>query len=273
MAPDLVPSRRLSREPFRAGRSSTPAARSLQAPAARARGARAGMTLIEVLIAVALMSILSIGLFTSLEMGAASWSAAHDALMFDRRIATANALLYSLLASMVPLNAVVPPGSELPRFRFLFFQGEPQSMRFVSSHSITGGARGGLQLTELHVAPHRGSFRVLLNQSDYRGPHSLGALVTGRIPLQDGRGSRLLFRPMRALPTTLIVADRLRRCRFSYFGRSRRDEPAVWVPQWNERNALPTAVRIQLTPFAEPDRHARALPVSISAPVYAERDR
>ena len=89
-----------------------------------------GMTLIEVLIAVALMAMLSVGLFTSLQIGATSWSTTHDALMLDRRIASANALLRSLLVSIVPLDAKTPPSSELSSQKFLFFQGEPQSMRW-----------------------------------------------------------------------------------------------------------------------------------------------
>ncbi len=233
----------------------------------------AGMTLIEVLVAVALMAMLSVGLFTSLQIGATSWITTQDALMLDRRVATANSLLHALLVSMVPIETVTPPGSELGRYKFLFFQGEPRAMRFVSSHSMTGGARGGLQLTELRVATQQGSLRVLLNQSLYQGSLSLGELVTGRVAVQGMRGGRLRFRRIRALPTTLIAVDQLRSCRFSYLPRGRRNEPATWVPIWDERDKLPAAVRIELVSSEKARKKARALPVSITAAVRSEKVR
>ena len=231
------------------------------------------MTLIEVLVAVALMAMLSAGLFTSLQIGATSWRTTQDALMLDRRIATANALLHSLLVSMVPIEAVTPPGAALPRYRFTFFQGERRAMRFVSSHSMTAGTRDGLQLTELRASEYSGGTRVLVKQSRYEGPLSLGALVTGRVSVPGVRGGRLVFRQIRALPTSLIAVDQLRSCTFSYLKRRRRAEPATWVPAWDERDALPAAVRIELTPSTKAAQRARALPISIIAPIRAEKVR
>ena len=237
------------------------------------RSRSAGMTLIEVLVAVGLMAMLSAGLFTSLQIGATSWHMTQKALMLDRRIATANALLRSLLVSMVPIEAVTPPGSRVPRHRFTFFQGERRAMRFISSHSITAGTRDGLQLTELRASEYKGGMRVLVNQAGYRGPHALGELVSGRVSLPGVRGGRLVFRPIRALPTSLIAVDQLRGCTFSYLKRRRRAEPAFWVPAWDERDALPAAVRIELAPSIKDPQRARALPISIIAPIRAEKVR
>jgi hypothetical protein len=41
--------------------------------------------------------------------------------------------------------AQVPPGRRMEVQSLTFFQGEPQSMRFVSSYSVTEGRRGGLR--------------------------------------------------------------------------------------------------------------------------------
>ena len=233
---------------------------------------RAGMTLIEVLIAVALMAMLSAGLVASLQIGATSWSITHDALMLDRRIATANALLRSLLVSVVPLNARISPSSELPSQQFLFFQGEPRSMRFVSSHSMFAGTRGGLQLTELRVATYQDGFRLLLNQFDYRGPYALGQLVTGRVAVDGAPGMRWIFQPISALPTTLVLADELHHCNFSYLPKGRPNgSPAMWARVWHESNLFPVAVKVVLTPTVEPDRQARALPVSVTVPIFTQK--
>ena len=85
-------------------------------------GHRRGMTLIEVLVAVALLSLLSAGLFTSLQIGATSWSTTRQRLMLDRRVAAANAILHSSFASIVPLEAEVPRERAIGLARLLFFR-------------------------------------------------------------------------------------------------------------------------------------------------------
>ncbi len=185
-------------------------------------GKRRGMTLIEVLVAVALMSMLSVGLFTALQIGATSWQTTRERLMLDRRVATANAILHSSLASIVPLEAEIPPERTIGLRRLLFFQGEPDSMRFVSSYSVTEGVRGGLKIVELRVSSAPNGLRILLNQLPYLGPLSAGSLVVGRVADPGFPRGRIIFSPIRALPTSLIIADELATCNFSYLRRSRR---------------------------------------------------
>jgi hypothetical protein len=231
----------------------------------------AGMTLIEVLVAVGLMSMLTVGLLTSLQIGATSWSTTNDVLVLDRRVANANMLLRSLVASIVPINTRTLPGSEIPSYEISFFQGESHSMRFVSSHSISFGSRGKLQLTELQVDPHQGTLRLLLNQFDYQGPHMLSQLVMGRVPVEGVPGGRLVFRPIMPLSTTLIAIDQLVSCTFSYLSRRQpNNEPPTWARIWNERDTLPAAVRIELKPLTEPDYQSRALPISVTTPIFAQ---
>ena len=231
-------------------------------------GQRRGMTLIEVLVAVVLMSMLSVGLFTALQIGATSWQTTRARLMLDRRIATANAILHSSFASIVPLEAEVPAEQAMGVRRLLFFQGEPDAMRFVSSYSVTEGVRGGLRIVELQVSSGGKGLRILLNQLPYLGPLSAGSLVAGRVSGPDFPRGRIIFSPIRATPASLIIADELATCNFSYLRRSRRQgEPTAWLPYWGERDSLPAAIRVNLSPLS---RDARVLPVSITAAVRAE---
>ena len=231
-------------------------------------GQRRGMTLIEVLVAVALMSMLSVGLFSALQIGATSWQTTRESLMLDRRVATANAILHSSLASIVPLEAEVPAERAMGVRRLLFFQGEPDSMRFVSSYSVTEGVRGGLRIVELQVSSGSKGLRILLNQLPYLGPLSAGSLVAGRVSDPGFPHGRIIFSPIRATPASLIIADELATCRFSYLRRSRRQgEPSAWLPYWGERDSLPVAIRVNLSPSS---REARVLPVSIITAVRAE---
>ena len=231
-------------------------------------GQRRGMTLIEVLVAVALMSMLSVGLFTALQIGATSWQTTRERLMLDRRVATANAILHSSLASIVPLLAEIPPERTIGLRQLLFFQGEPDSMRFVSAYSVTEGVRGGLRIVELRVSSAPNGLRILLNQLPYLGPLSAGSLVADRVSDPDFPRGRIIFSPIRALPTSLIIADELATCNFSYLRRSRRQgEPTAWLAYWGELDSLPAAIRVSLSPSSQ---EARVLPVSITTAVRAE---
>ncbi len=236
----------------------------------QARVSRRGMTLVEVIVAMSLLGLLSAGLFTAFQVGASAWLTTRERLMLDRNIAGQNQRFHALFAGIVPLEAAIPPDREIRVRPFPFFQGEPQSMRFVTSHSITAGARGGLRITELQVvdAPDRGR-RILLNQLPYLGPFSAGGFVTGWVPISEPPGRQLVFEPIRALPdVSLIIADRLADCSFQYLERPRgRDLPSIWVSTWNDLDRLPGAITINLTPAS---REARLLPVSITTAVRAE---
>ena len=226
------------------------------------------MTLIEVLVAVALLSLLSAGLFTSLQIGATSWSTTSQRLMLDRRVANANAILHSSFASIVPLEAEIPRERQIGLPRLLFFQGEPGSMRYVSSYSVTEGVRGGLRIVELQVSSAQNGVRILLNQLPYLGPLSAGSLVVDRVSDPDFPRGRIIFEPIRAMPTSLIIVDELAACTFSYLRRPRRrDEPSLWLPYWGERDSLPAAIRVNLSPSSQ---DVRLLPVSITTAVRAE---
>jgi prepilin-type N-terminal cleavage/methylation domain-containing protein len=232
-----------------------------------ARNPRRGMTLIEILVAVSLMGLLAVAMVTALTVGAGSWQDARSRLSLDRRIASANEIFYAELEGIVPVETRPDPSSGVTIPRAVFFQGEPEAMRFVTDYSLTAGRRAGLRIVELQIAEASRGTRVLVNEMPYRGPADLLAVIQGvdRDPLAGGL--RLLFAPVQARPTSLILADELAECRFSYLRAARRQgEPALWIPQWTELNSLPSAIRIEMTPR---QGEARLLPVTITAPVRA----
>lgn len=231
------------------------------------RGRRAGLTLIEVMVAVTLLGLLSVGIITALQIGAGSWMGTRERLTHDRRIASANQIFHSALGGIVPMTAQAIPGGEARFPVTLFFQGEPQTMRFVSAYSITAGSRSGLNIFELQVVNSENGRRVLLNQFPYEGPFRAGELIEGLEPVPGGRGRRLLFRPVEPRGSSLIVADELIDCEFHYLRQPRRpDEPTEWIDTWTDPLVLPLAVSVRLTPSAEP---GRLLPVSITTAIPA----
>lgn len=227
----------------------------------------AGLTLIEVMVAVTLLALLSVGIITALQIGAGSWMGTRERLTHDRRISSANQIFHSAFSGMVAMTAQPAPGGEARFPLTLFFQGEPQTMRFVSAYSVTAGNRGGLNVFELQVVDSDNGRRVLLNQFPYGGPYQAGELITGIEPLPDGSGRRLLFQAVEPRGSSLIVADELIDCDFRYLRQPLRSgEPPEWIEVWTDPRVLPLAVSVRLTPRAE---QGRLLPVSITAQIPA----
>jgi prepilin-type N-terminal cleavage/methylation domain-containing protein len=234
----------------------------------RERGQRlrsnAGLTLIEILVAVTLLALLSAGMLAALSMSAGSWTQARERLTLDRRIATANQLLYAQFAAVTPVLMQPPAISGAPPAPF--FHGEPKQMRFVSSYSLDAGPRGGLTIVELNVQNAKEGERLVLTQSPYHGPFSTGRYATGTERVGPG-GLRILYSPVKPRSDSLIVADQLASCVFEYQREPRTpSEPAEWLPFWGDPNQLPSAIRVRLTPAKQ---EARLQPVAITAEVRA----
>ncbi len=229
---------------------------------------RAGMTLVEVLVAFTLLGMLSLGLVTALQTGVGAWQDSREAISLDRRIVNANSLLHAELAGLVPVLAEPPPNRpDIPRFPF--FHGEPTEMRFVSSYSLEAGVRSGLRIVELSVIPGKEGRRLILNELPYRGPRSVGGFALQALPDRTSlSGRRLIFAPVRARADSLIAADRLSFCRFSYLRYPREPEaPGEWIPIWSDLQNVPVAVRLEMAPAAV---EAGLQPVTITAQIRAE---
>jgi general secretion pathway protein J len=226
------------------------------------------MTLIEILVAVALLGLLSAGIVASLDVSSRAWQATRNRLTLDRRIATANSILHSQISGIAPILAEIPPQRRIGLANFVFFQGEPDAMRFVSSYSVTAGRRAGLQIVELKIVDSQRGRRVLLNQTPYQGPLSAGLLVEAYVRDASFPRGRIVFRPIEPRATSLIILDELQDCNFAYLKEPWSiSETSVWLPLWGEPYELPGAVAIRLTPRGE---QARLLPVSIVAAVPAQ---
>ena len=143
----------------------------------------------------------------------------------------------------------------------LFFQGEPETMRLVSTFSLQGAWRGQPQILEIFVIPGsegRG-VRLVVNEIPYQGP-----LAAGRLCLGPGK-----FFPTSAGPNSFVLADKLAFCRFSYLDQP----PEVTLPlAWFPRFAgpiWPRAVRIDMAPL-DPDA-SLLQPISVVAPIRVFR--
>lgn len=234
------------------------------------RQRQAGVTLIEVLIAVTLLSLLSLAMLFALRVGFSAYSKTNDKLMANRKVAGAQRILEDELEGLIPM---MPPCTGLGQgpnaLTFVLFQGEPQMMRLVSAYSLQQAWRGQPQLLELFVIPGdegRG-VRLVVNETPYT------RLVGGRTCTGLGAGgATVLFSPAVAGPKSFVLADQLAYCRFSYLVPPQVPDPAhptwSWSPTGTGRG-WPKAIRIEMAPF-EPDP-SRIQPITVTAPIYIHR--
>lgn len=232
-----------------------------------ARGPRrrrtAGLTLMEVMVAVTLLSLLVVGMAMAMRIGLNAFSKTDSKLMDNRRVAGAQRLLNQELAGMLPL--VLPCGSGAASQPFAVFQGEPQVMRLVSTFSLREGWRGRPQILELFVIPGeegRG-VRLVVNEIPY-WPSVMSGMCAGF------SGGLTRFPPPRATANSFVLADKLAYCRFGYM-----QHPVVdplSAPIWQASLAYqgwPQAVRIDMAPL-EVDP-SRLQPISETVPLRVYR--
>jgi len=233
---------------------------------------RAGLTLLEVLIAVTLVSLLSAAGLVALRIGLNAMERSNSRLMGNRRALGAQRALEQQIAGFMPVTADCSQGNPAgPGVRVPFFQGEPDAMRFVSSYSLEEASRGLPRILEYQViAGEEGEgVRLVVTEYLYSGPRSTGSFCLGFGPDPMLGVTMPRWLPARPGPQSFVLADKLAFCRFSY-------RESLQVPpyeRWHARWTLPrwpTALRIEMTPL-RPDR-ARLLPMSIAVPLRAQKD-
>jgi prepilin-type N-terminal cleavage/methylation domain-containing protein len=227
-----------------------------------ARG-RAGVTLIEVLIAMSLLSILSVGILMAMRVGLNALGKANNKLISNRRAAGAQRILEQQIEGLMPVLASCRPGAEAPAIQMPFFQGEPQSMRFVSSYSLQEAARGYPRILEFQVIPGadgRG-VRLVVNEHIYSGPLAAGFFCLGR-SVDPALGIDMpRFRPIQTGTGSFVLADQLAFCHFAYQDVDRNTGLDQWLPLWTSLQ-WPRGVRVEMAPLdADPGR-LRVLPVT-----------
>ncbi|HEY3443411.1 MAG TPA: prepilin-type N-terminal cleavage/methylation domain-containing protein [Paludibaculum sp.] len=218
------------------------------------RRGQAGMTLIEVLIAVSLLSLLSVGMLFSIRAGLTAMEASNRRIVANRRAVGAHRILEQQVAGFLPVmarcgsNPMGATGAPVP-----YFQGMPAVMRFVTTYSLQGAARGVPQIVEIFVIPGQDGqgVRLVVNETPYMGPVGAGFLC-GPVAGDPEAGAALpVFPPVQPSPRSFVLADRLAGCRFSYL-ESIEPQQEKWLPRWVRMDYWPKAVRIEMMPL-EPD--------------------
>jgi len=238
--------------------------------ARRERAARsAGVTLIELLIAVLLFSFLSFGIVFTLRVALNGMNKSDSKLMANRRVISIERILDQEVEGIMPVTAQCQPQPGAFGPKIMFFQGERQSMRLASTYSLQQGERGLPMILEYQVIPGEDGegVRLVVNERWYTGPRGAGLYCLGLSTDPEGaRGP--VFAPIAIGPGSFVLADKLAYCRFSFRDPRMPPAPPIWVQHWI-KPVLPNAIRIEMAPLA-PDL-GRLVPITLTIPVHVTR--
>jgi len=231
----------------------------------RARS-RCGVTLIEILIAVSLLSLLTVGILVAMHLGLSTMEKTDSRLVKNRRVVNARKIIESEIDGFTYSQAAYRPTPAVVQL-LPFFQTEAQSMRFVSSFSLEDAWRGKPQIVALQVVPgeHNQGVRLILNETPYTGPLAAGQFILGRE--QDLLTHLIVtrFAPIEPGPQSFVIADRLKFCRFWYLEPHLPPQVPVWREDW-VLQVLPLGIRIEMAPLdtTSADLHVSTVTVPLS---------
>jgi len=235
---------------------------------------RNGFTLLEVLMAVTLVSLMSVGIVYAMRAGFNTMSKTNNRVVEERKMLGAHRVLEQMLANLMPVRADCHGGNPLDiKGSAFFFQAEPETLRFVSTYSLEEAARGLPRIIEMQVIPgDRGEgVRLIVNEHLYSGPLSTGQFCLGPVPDPMTGGLRLGYAPVETTRRSFVLADRLAKCHFLYRQALPQPPFEVWHDVWRPMpSPLPSAIRVEMQPLAGESGRLRHSPVTV--PLHFLRD-
>lgn len=179
----------------------------------------AGFTLIEVLIAMTLLSLMVVLLFSSLSIGAKSWQQGETKIADVNEIAVVQQFFNHHLAHAVPQWNDFDPEKE----RVFSFQGKKDSLKFVSAFPASA-ERSGLQLFDLKF-------------QEKNKQRFIEVTLTPFFPLTEGE---------EFFEDTVELVTNVARFEMSFFGLNDETGEYGWQNQWLEKEQQPRLVKILL---------------------------
>lgn len=229
-----------------------------------------GMTLMEVLIAVSLVALLSVGMLFALRAGIGSVESINRHVQTVRKGSSAQRILEQQFANLMPVTALCRTGAAMDQSAAVaFFDGEPNVIRFVSDYSLDEAGRGHPQILELFAIPASDGkgLRLVVNETPYHSPQTAGMTCQVQAAEEPGSVPMLAFPPPQASPRSFVLADHLERVSFAYQELTQAEPYERWLPRWIHIDAFPSAVRIEMAPLAADASSLAPLPFYARIPV------
>jgi prepilin-type N-terminal cleavage/methylation domain-containing protein len=228
-------------------------------------GGESGMTLIEILVAVTLLSLLSVAMLVAMRMGFNTMDETDAHLEHDRRVSNSRRIIESEIAGYTWSIANFHPAPE-QTLGVPFAEWTPREMRFLTAYSLEDAWRGRPQIAVMQVVPgadNRG-VRLIVNETPYTGPEQAGAMIAGIAE------NVVSFLPVAPGARSFVLADRLAWCRFAYLQPQQPPVLPLWRPDWVTPGRTPLGVRVEMAPLEA--RPAEAGMANITVPMAVNRD-
>ena len=178
-----------------------------------------GFTLIEVLIAMSLLSLMMVLLFSSLHIGAKSWQQGEEKIADINEIAVVQQFFNHHLAHALPQWNDFDPEKE----RVFAFQGKRKSVQFVGAFTASA-ERSGLQL-----------FNVTLK--DIHKKSTVTVSVKPFFPLAENET---------AFEDEVELISDVKQFELAYFGLNDETGEYQWQNEWLSKELQPRLVKISL---------------------------
>ena len=186
------------------------------------QAADAGFTLLEIMVALLVLSMIVTSAFGTLRLGQRSWQAGVEKATATEDQRTVKELLRRQFSQILPLSRKLD-GKER-----IAFEGDARRVRFIAPAPQHHGSTGLFEYT-LVLEPLADSARLVLYYL-LHDPDSTG--------LQEGGSDR----------QRVLLVEELKTASFSYYGSPVVGEPPQWHSQWNnDAETFPQLVRVGLT--------------------------
>jgi general secretion pathway protein J len=182
------------------------------------RPAAAGFTLVELLVAVTLLSLLSVALLVALRVGVRAERAGSDRVEAEEGTALGLSFIRAQLGDARVAVEVDETGRPL-----VVFDGAADRVAFVAPLPARVNLPG-LHLIEIMAVRAALGAELVVRARPYRPPNVLPA----------------------DMPEKRLVAG-LGAAKFAYFGTASANEPAAWHAEWHDMWSLPALVRLSVS--------------------------
>ena len=189
----------------------------------------AGTTLIELLVALSLLSLMAVLLLGGMRLGLRVWDVGGDRQVFEQRVERTDAFLRQLLgqagrtASEVTMAGAAESGAAPLPIARAGFLGEPDRLHFIALLPYQLGSDGKYEFELGRHASAKGDNLVL----GWR--RRIGSASEADQPAQ-----------------TVLLGD-VRSMRFAYFGHLTNEPQSAWHDRWADPTGLPALIRLDLS--------------------------
>ena len=195
----------------------------------RSRDVSHGFTLVEIMIALTLLSMILILLFGSLHTANLNWQTGTQKIEKNDEIRHVGQFIRKLITQAVPLMWINRDGERL------VFQGEVEELTFTSALPAHRGG-GGL-------------YFITLKAVDTDGSKGLYLLYRRASPESYPFGSKS-FENQKRVP----LIDGIEKIEFSYYGRAEPDDEQKWHNHWQNDEVIPELVKLKIH-SSDPQQH------------------